>query len=121
MTRVTGSIITVDRRSGPVLFIKARDRTGRQIKKRLGPEADWSKRKQETALREFLVDLGRTPDGPTEEITIADAARAWLLYVKNEKAPGSLHGRGLHEHRQQLDRPALRDGPGVDVDRTRRR
>jgi len=40
MSRVTGSVITVDRKSGPVLFIKARDRTGRRIKKRLGPEAD---------------------------------------------------------------------------------
>jgi hypothetical protein len=86
MTRVTGSIVTVDRKTGRVLFIKARDRTGRQIKKRLGPEADWSKRKQETALREFLVDLGRTPDAPEDEITIGDAARAWLRYVEHEKA-----------------------------------
>lgn len=85
MTRVTGSIITVDRKSGPVLFIKARDRTGRQLKKRLGPEADWSKRKREGALREFLVDLGRTPDRPSE-ITLGDAARAWLSYVEHEKA-----------------------------------
>ena len=85
MSRVTGSIITVERKSGPVLYIKARDRTGRQIKKRLGPEADWSKRKRETALREFLVDLGRTPDGPADEITVADAARAWLHYIEHEK------------------------------------
>jgi len=85
MSRVTGSVITVDRKSGPVLFIKARDRTGRQIKKRLGPEADWPIKKRETALREFRVDLGRTPDGPKEEITLADAARAWLRYVEHEK------------------------------------
>src|SRR4051794_7607873 len=86
MARVTGSIVSVDRKSGPVFYIKARDRTGRQIKKRLGPEANWSKRQRETALREFLVDLGRTPDGPEHEITIADAARAWLRYVEHEKA-----------------------------------
>jgi len=85
MTRVTGSIITVDRKTGPVLYIKARDRTGRQIKKRLGPEVDWSKRQREDALREFLVDLGRTPDSPSEAITLGDAARAWLSYVENEK------------------------------------
>jgi integrase len=85
MARVTGSIIAVERKDGPVLFIKARDRTGRQVKKRLGPEADWPKRKRETALREFLVDLGRTPDGPAHEITIGDAARAWLHYVEHEK------------------------------------
>lgn len=84
--RVTGSIITVERRSGRVLYMKARDRTGRQIKKRLGPEADWSKRNRETALREFLVDLGRTPDSPKDEITIGGAARAWLVYVEKEKA-----------------------------------
>lgn len=86
MARVTGSIITVERKTGPVLYIKARDRTGQQIKKRLGPEAEWSKRKRETALREFLVDLGRTPDAPEDEITIGDCARAWLLYVAKEKA-----------------------------------
>jgi integrase len=86
LARVTGSLITVDRKSGPVLYIKARDRAGRQIKKRLGPNDDWSKRKRETALREFLVDLGRTPDGPEDEITIGDAARAWLAYVEHERA-----------------------------------
>lgn len=86
MPRVTGSIVTVQRKSGPVLYIKARDRTGRQIKKRLGPEDEWSKRKRETALREFLVDLGRTPDGPEDEITGGDCARAWLIYVEHEKA-----------------------------------
>ena len=37
MTRVTGSIITVQRKSGPVLYIKARDRNGKQIKKRARP------------------------------------------------------------------------------------
>ena len=67
-------------------IIKARDKTGRQIKKRLGPEADWPNKKRETALREFLVDLGRTPEGPADEITIADAAQAWLRYVEHEKA-----------------------------------
>lgn len=86
MPRVTGSIVTVERNSGPVLFIKARDRTGRQIKKRLGPEADWSKRKRQDALRDFLTDLGRSPDGPADEITIGDAALAWLAYVEHEKA-----------------------------------
>jgi integrase len=86
LARVTGSLITIDRKSGPVLYIKARDRAGRQIKKRLGPEATWSKRKRQTALREFLVDLGRTPDGPEDEITIGDAARAWLTYIEHERA-----------------------------------
>jgi hypothetical protein len=59
MSRVTGSIITVDRKTGPVLYIKARDRTGRQIKKRLGPEADWSKRA--SSLLQPPVDLWKSP------------------------------------------------------------
>jgi integrase len=86
LARVTGTLITVDRKSGPVLYIKARDRAGRQIKKRLGPETDWSRRQREDALREFLVDLGRTPNGAQHEITVADAARAWLAYIEHEKA-----------------------------------
>jgi integrase len=85
MTRVTGSVITVQRKTGPMLFIKARQRDGTQVKKRLGPEAEWSKRRREDALREFLVDLGRTPDSPSEDITLGDAARAWLSYVEHEK------------------------------------
>ena len=31
MARVSGTLITVDRKGGPVLYIKARDRNGRQI------------------------------------------------------------------------------------------
>jgi integrase len=86
LARVTGTLITVDRNDGPVLYIKARDRAGRQIKKRLGPESEWSRRKREDALREFLVDLGRTPGGPGHDITVADAAHTWLAYVEHEKA-----------------------------------
>jgi integrase len=86
LARVTGTLITVDRNDGPVVYIKARDRAGRQIKKRLGPESDWSRRKREDALREFLVDLGRTPGGPDHDITVADASHAWLAYVEHEKA-----------------------------------
>ena len=39
--RVTGSLIIVERKSGRIYFLKARDRYGRQIKRRLGPVADW--------------------------------------------------------------------------------
>ena len=34
--RVTGSLIVVERKTGPVYFLKARDRDGRQIKRKLG-------------------------------------------------------------------------------------
>ena len=30
--------------------------------------------------------LGRTQDAPEHEVTIADAARAWLAYIEHEKA-----------------------------------
>ena len=42
--RVTGSLITVERNTGAVYFIKARDRDGRQVKRRLGPVADWPRK-----------------------------------------------------------------------------
>jgi integrase len=60
--RVTGSLIVVKRQSGPVYFLKARDLDGRQIKRRLGPVADWPRKAAKDALRDFLTDLGRVPD-----------------------------------------------------------
>ena len=63
MKRVTGSLIEVERKSGPVYYMKARDRDGRQIKRKLGPVADWPRKQAQDALRDFLTDLGRVPDG----------------------------------------------------------
>ena len=63
--RVTGRLIVVERKTGPVYFLKARDRDGRQIKRRLGPVADWPRKRAEDALRDFLTDLGRDPDRGT--------------------------------------------------------
>lgn len=93
-TRVTGSVITVHRQAGPVFYIKARDSTGRQVKKRLGPAHEgpgrpkpgtWTRKAAEDALREFLVDLGRAPDGPRDTVTVAAASRAFLRYLEHER------------------------------------
>jgi hypothetical protein len=62
MARVTGSLITVDRQAGPVYFMQARDRDGRQTKRRLGDVSDWPRKRAQDALRDFLTDLGRVPD-----------------------------------------------------------
>jgi integrase len=92
--RVTGTVITVRRQSGDVYFLKARDRSGRQIKRKLGPahtgrgkapDGHWTPKQAEDALRDWLTDLGRTPDGPASAITLADAARAWLHYIEHER------------------------------------
>jgi integrase len=94
MARVTGSILTVKRQSGDVLFLKARDRNGRQIKRRLGPAhavrgagptGSWTRKQAEDALRDWLTDLGRMSDEPAESMTLDTAARAWLHYIEHER------------------------------------
>lgn len=92
--RMTGTVITVERNGGPVFYAKARDRTGRQIKRRLGPahtgrgkapEGHWTRKQADDALRDWLTDLGRAPDGPGQTVTMADAVRAFLSYVEHER------------------------------------
>lgn len=94
MARVTGTVITVDRQAGPVYYLKARDRTGRQIKRKLGPAHTgrgrpapgiWTRKQADDALRTFLVELGATPEGPADTITFADAAAAWLHYIEHDR------------------------------------
>ena len=94
MARVTGSVITVGRASGPVLYMKARDRAGKQVKKRLGPlyagrgkapEGHWTRKAAEDALRDFLTDLGRVPDVAAVGVTVGAARDAWLHYVQHDK------------------------------------
>jgi integrase len=83
--RVTGSLIVVKRQTGPIYFLKARDRDGRQVKRRLGPVADWPRKAAQDALRDFLTDLGRTPGRGDPGVTFATAAGAWLSYVEHER------------------------------------
>ena len=76
--RVTGSLITVGRKTGPVYYLKARDRDGRQIKRKLGPVADWPRKQAEDALRDFLTDLGRVPEhGTTRSRSCTPRPRGW--------------------------------------------
>ena len=86
MPRVTGSLITVDRKTGPVYFLKARDRDGRQIKRKLGPVADWPEKQAKDALRDFLTDLGRVPDRGDGSVTFDYAATAYLRYVEHDRS-----------------------------------
>ena len=99
--RVTGSLIIVERKSGRIYFLKARDRYGRQIKRRLGPVADWPRKQAQDALRDFLTDLGREPEKGDETITFRYAANAWLHYVEHDRdrAPSTLRG-----YRSTLDK-----------------
>lgn len=92
--RVTGTIVTVDRKTGPVLYLKARDVNGRQIKRRLGPAHEgrgkpapgtWTRKQAEDKLRDLLTDLGRTAAGPVENVPFSDAVAAWLRYVEHDR------------------------------------
>ena len=96
--RVTGSLIVVERKSGPIYFIKARDRDGRQIKRRLGPVADWPRKQAQDALRDFLSDLGRVPDrGDAAHVRLRRGGVAALCRVR--PPPRTVDGSRLPEHR----------------------
>jgi integrase len=83
--RVTGALIVVERKTGPIYYFKARDRDGRQIKHKLGPVADWPHKQAQDALRDFLTDLGRVPDRGDRSVTFEYAAGAWLRYIEHER------------------------------------
>ena len=117
MARVTGTVITVERKTGPVFYLKVRDRNGQQIKRKLGPvhtgrgkraEGHWTRKQADDALRDLLTDLGRTPDGPSESVTLSTAVRAFLRLRRARARTGTLDGPGLPEHAQ---RP--RDSPST--------
>jgi hypothetical protein len=109
--RVTGSLIVVSRKSGPVYFLKARDRDGRQVKRKLGPVSDWPQKRAQDALRDFLTDLGRVPDRGDSSVTYAYAAAAWLEYVEHDRrrAPSTVrdYRNTVNRHLVKLlgDRP----------------
>jgi integrase len=99
--RVTGSLITIDRQPGPVYFLQARDLNGRQIKRRLGPVADWPRKAAQDALRDFLTDLGRVPDRGDDSVTFGYAATAWLDYIEHDRDRAASTVRG---YRSALDK-----------------
>lgn len=106
MGRVTGSLIVVQRTAGPVYFIKARDREGRQVKKRLGPVTDWPRKRAEDQLRDFLTDLGRVPERGDSSVTVRYAVRAWLTYIEHDKGrePSTVRDYANTMNRQVVER-----------------
>ena len=135
MSRVTGSVITVQRMSGPVLYIKARDRNGKQIKKRLGPlragkarrlPGTWTVKEAQDELRDFLTELGQIPDGPGEDVTFRHAVASWLHYVEHDRKrrPSTVRDYRIAAEHHLIpefgDRP-LRDITTDDIDDYRER
>src|SRR4051812_3076452 len=97
MTRVTGSIVKATRNRGVVLYLKARVPDPgrpdgyRQIKKLLGDEADWPKKKAEDAKRDWLTDLGRVPLSPTNTgVTFGRILDEWLRDREHECRPSPM-------------------------------
>ena len=121
--RVTGSLIVVDRNSGATYYMKARDRTGRQIKRRLGLVADWRRKQAQDALRDFLTDIGRVPDTGDPAVTFEYAADAWLRYVEHDRrrAPSTIRDYRNTVNRHLIPRFAgpLTNITVGDIDRVR--
>lgn len=122
--RVTGSLQVVQRSGGPIYYLMARDLSGRQVKRRLGPVADWPAKRAKDALRDFLTDLGRTPTLGEPGITFDHAAAAWLRHVEQDRSRASSTVRDYRNtvHRYLLPRfgpRALEDVSVADVERLR--
>ena len=119
--RVTGSLITVERKAGSVYFLKARDRDGRQVKRRLGPVAEWPRKRAQDALRDFLTDLGRVPERGDDSVTFKYAATAWLHYVEHDRDRAPSTVRGYRRCSRQTSAPAVRQPAAVEDHRRGRR
>src|SRR5689334_6185499 len=64
---------------GAVWSIKFRDADGKQVKERLGKEAEgWSRRKAEKALRHRLADVERDGYRQPEPVTFKTFSTEWL-------------------------------------------
>lgn len=92
--RVTGHVKLVQRKHGPVWYLKWRDATGRQMQRKLGPAhtgrgrppaGHYTERTAKGALEGILTDARRgTLDAHhTTGATFADAAAEYLRYVAN--------------------------------------
>jgi integrase len=97
MRRVTGHVKTVDRKRGPVFYLKYRLADGRQVQKLLGPKwtgkgrpADgfYTDRTAADALNAVLTDARRgTLEGASLRTgrTFHDACAEWLRYVEHDR------------------------------------
>lgn len=121
--RVTGSVVLVERQSGPVFFLKARRVDGRQVKKRLGPahikrgrapDGVWTRKEAEDRLREWLVQLG-AEHGPTRSLTFSDAVVNWIEWIEHDlqRRPSTVRGYRNHVNNHLLPQFATR--PLIDI------
>lgn len=69
-------VIRRDGKRGAVWSVKFVDASGRQVKERLGPEADgWTKRKAERELRHRLADVERNGWRKPRALTFRELCR----------------------------------------------
>lgn len=102
MANVTGSVQLVERKRGPVWYLRYRPPSGRQTKKLLGnawaaktktgrvvpksgrcPDGHYTPKGAEAALAALLTDLRRGAISGRSGATFADAAAEFLRYVEN--------------------------------------
>jgi integrase len=83
--RVTGHLITIPRKSGDRRAIKFRDRDGRQGKHIIGLVGELTAKQEADALRDFLTDLGREPEGAADHVRLDDAIAAFLRYIEHDR------------------------------------
>src|SRR5579862_9462140 len=94
--RITGHVLLVKRRRGPVFYMHYRLADGRQVQKLLGPA--WTERSRppagyytrktaEIALQGVLTDArrGELPDSRRSGRTFGEACDEWLRYVKDDR------------------------------------
>lgn len=109
-------MIVVDRSRGPVYFLKARDRHGRQIKRKLGPVDAWTRKAADEALREFLTDLGRVPQRGEPGITFGYAVEAWLRHVEQDRGRAASTVRDYRNTARRHLLPVLGERALADLD-----
>jgi hypothetical protein len=112
MSRVTGSLITDTRNPARlVYYLKARDRSGRQVRRRLGPVTEWPEKRARDELRDWLTDLGRAPEGPLDIVTFRQAVTAWLDYIEHDRKRRPSTVRDYRNTARALLVPAFGDKP----------
>jgi integrase-like protein len=71
---------------GAVWYVKFVDAAGRQVKERLGPEADgWNERKAKQELRHRLADVEREGLRKPQTLTFTAFADEWLATYPDAK------------------------------------
>ncbi len=72
-------VIRREGKRGAVLYVKYRDATGRQVKERLGREADgWTDKRAKAELRERLVRVERKGYRRPKPLTFGEYAETWF-------------------------------------------